>query len=521
MKLFRPKIFMVLCISVFGFSLCTAQVKDASITVGKGAAVIKKTDVVVIGAGAAGSAAAMAAAEKGAGVIILEKQAAVGGTGNFAEGFFAADSSMQLRQGILVTPDMAFKNIMDYSHWKANPYVVRAFVDRSADTFEWIKAKGVEFEFVGPGIPGGPMTWHVVKGPKTGRGRSVITAFFNKLKKMENVEILMKTSGKTLITDNGKVTGVMAEDSAGNIIRIDAASVVIATGGYANNKKMLREFIGDVDLSFAAPAGKDGDGLNMAWSAGAGKEGLGVLHGHRPGVAGASIGNHAGAAANQPYLWVDRNGDRFTNEANTIMWPHAGNALVKAGNLMFTVYDEVTRNHLIKEGNDVAIGDFIPVRTPLVNLDADFEKLAQKDIPLAFKADTLDALAKLMSVDVDRLRSTVAEYNQFSANRKDRLFNKESAFLHPIKTPPFYALKSVSQALGTLGGIKIDGKMRAVTQDGTVIPGLYAAGDDAGGLYGDTYDLNIAGETFGFGLNSGRIAGENAAKNAQSAIDGA
>lgn len=63
--------------------------------------------------------------------------------------------------------------------------------------------------------------------------------------------------------------------------------------------------------------------------------------------------------------------------------------------------------------------------------------------------------------------------------------------------------------------------MRAVTQDGTVIPGLYAAGDDAGGLYGDTYDLNIAGETFGFGLNSGRIAGENAAKNAQSAIDGA
>lgn len=168
-------------------------------------------------------------------------------------------------------------------------------------------------------------------------------------------------------------------------------------------------------------------------------------------MAGASIGNHAGAAANQPYLWVDRNGDRFTNEANTIMWPHAGNALVKAGNLMFTVYDEVTRNHLIKEGNDVAIGDFIPVRTPLVNLDADFEKLAQKDIPLAFKADTLDALAKLMSVDVDRLRSTVAEYNQFSANRKDRLFNKESAFLHPIKTPPFYALKSVSQALGTLG----------------------------------------------------------------------
>lgn len=507
MRLFIRNMLMIFCIAVSGVSVCDA---DDNTT-----AIVKKTDVVIIGAGAAGSAAAMAAAETGVKVIILEKQATVGGTGNFAEGFFAADSSMQLRQGILVTPDMAFKSIMDYSHWKANPYVVRAFVDRSADTFEWIKAKGVEFEFVGPGLPGGPMTWHVVKGPKSGRGRSVITAFFNQLKEMANVEILMKTAGKTLIGDNGNVVGVMAEDSEGHIIRIESRAVVIATGGYANNKQMLRQFIGDFELNFAAPTGKDGDGLNMAWSVGAGTEGLGVLHGHRPGVAGASIGNHAGAAANQPYLWVDRHGQRFTNEANTIMWPHAGNALVKAGGVMFTVYDDDTRNHLIQEGNDVAIGDFIPVRTPLVNLDADFEKLAHKEVPVAFKADSLDELATLMAVAPDTLKGTVAEYNALCTNREDNLFNKDSPFLHPIKTPPFYALKSVSQALGTLGGIKIDGGMRVVTQDGDVIPGLYAAGDDAGGLYGDTYDLTIAGETFGFGLNSGRIAGEHAAQFAK------
>lgn len=508
MILRRQNIFMMLCISIFGVSICHAQNKNVE--------AIKKTDVVIIGAGAAGTAAAMAAAEKDVKVIILEKQAMVGGTGNFAEGFFAANSSMQLRQGILVTPDMAFKQIMDYSHWKANPYVVRSFVDRSADTFEWIKSKGVEFEFIGPGVPGGAMTWHVVKGPRNGRGRSVITAFFNKLKEMKNVEILMKTSGKKLIVDNGKVTGVIAEDSEGNAIHIDAGAVVIATGGYANNKQMLQEYIGDFDLTFAIPVGKDGDGLNMAWVVGAGKEGLGVLHGHRPGIAGVSIGNHAGVAANQPYLWIDRNGDRFTNEDNTIMWPHAGNALVKAGGVMFTIYDNATRNHLVKEGNDVAIGDFIPVATPLVNLDADFDTLASKDMPVAFKANTLDELAKLIAVDPARLKSTITEYNKFSDNRKDPVFNKASEYLRPIETPPFYALKSVSQALGTLGGIKIDGGMRVVNQNGAVISGLYAAGDDAGGLYGDTYDLNIAGETFGFGLNSGRIAGENAAENVKS-----
>ncbi|NDL62081.1 FAD-dependent oxidoreductase [Acerihabitans arboris] len=515
MILLIQKILILLCISLTGVVTCAAQDQTAAVNTMNSALVTKKTDVVIIGAGAAGTAAAMAAAEKGVNVVILEKQATVGGTGNFAEGFFAANSSMQLHQGILVTPDMAFKTIMDYSHWKANPYVARAFVDRSADTFEWVKSKGVEFEFIGPGVPGGAMTWHVVKGPRNGRGRSVITAFFNKFKEMKNVEILMKTAGKTLITDNGAVTGVMAENSQGNPVRIEAKAVVIATGGYANNKEMLKKYIGIADLTFAAPAGKDGDGLAMAWSAGAGKEGLGVLHGHRPGVRGASIGNHAGVAAIQPYLWVDGNGNRFTNEDNTIMWPHAGNALVKAGGVMFTLYDDATRNHLIKDGNEVAIGDFIPVNTPLINLDADFEKLAQKDVPVAFKANTLDDLAKLMAVDPERLKNTVAEYNTFSDNKEDTVFNKESRYLRPIKTPPFYALKSVSQALGTLGGIKIDGKMRVVTQDGTIIPGLYAAGDDAGGLYGDTYDLNMAGETFGFGLNSGRIAGENAASNAK------
>lgn len=497
---------LLYCIA--SITLCQAEGLDK--TTPAQPARVEKADVVIIGAGAAGTAAAMAAGEKGAKVIVLEKSSRVGGAGNFAEGIFAANSRLQKRQGILVTPDMAFNAIMDYSHWKANPYVARAFVDKSADTIDWVMAKGVDIDYIGPGVPGGWLTWHVIKGPSSGRGRTVITKFHDRLKEMNNVTILMKTAGKSLVMNQGVVAGVNAVDSDGQAVRIDAKSVIVATGGFSNNRKMLDEFIGIKDLYAVAGSGKDGDGLNMAWAVGAGKEGLGTLHGHRPGVPETTLENHAVMAAGQPYLWVDQQGRRFTNEANIIMWPHAGNALVKAGGVMYTLYDEATRHHLINDGIEVGLGDFIPTGTRMTKLDADFTSLAQRPQPWAFKANSLAELAKLIGVDPQVLQETATRYNAAADAKKDTLFTKTADYLLPLKTPPFYAIKSISQTLGTLGGIKIDGDMRVVTADSQVISGLYAAGDDAGGMYGDTYDLNVAGGTFGFALNSGRIAGENA-----------
>lgn len=471
---------------------------------------VEKADVVILGAGAAGTAAAMAAGEKGAKVIVLEKTNRVGGAGNFAEGIFAADSRLQKRQGIKVTPDMAFNAIMEYSHWKANPYIARAFVDKSADTLDWVMSKGVEIDYIGPGVPGGWMTWHVIKGPSSGRGRVLITKFHERLHEMNNVTIMMKTAGKSLIAEQGVVTGVDAVDSDGKPLRIEAKAVIIATGGFSNNRKMLDQFIGVKDLYTVAGPGKDGDGLNMAWAAGAGKSGLGTLHGHRPGVPDTSLENHAVMAAGQPYLWVDRQGNRFTNEENIIMWPHAGNALVQAGGVMYTLYDEDTRRHLINDGIEVGLGDFIPTGTKMTKLDADFAALAQRPQPWAYKANSLAELAKQIGADPQVLQQTVQRYNDAAAHKKDTLFTKNPDYLLPLNTAPFYAIKSISQMLGTLGGIRIDGDMRVVTADDRIISGLYAAGDDAGGMYGDTYDLNVAGGTFGFAINSGRMAGENA-----------
>ena len=94
--------------------------------------------------------------------------------------------------------------------------------------------------------------------------------------------------------------------------------------------------------------------------------------------------------------------------------------------------------------------------------------------------------------------------------RHDAEFAKDPAYLREVKTGPFYAIKSVASSLGTLGGIKANERFEVVTQDETPIRGLYAAGNDVGGMYGDSYDLLMAGSTVGFAVNSARIAVESA-----------
>ena len=103
-----------------------------------------KTELVVIGGGGAGLAAAVAAAEKGASkVIVLEKRDAPGGNTAMAMGPFAAESPAQKRTAIEFQPGCIFKIAMNWAHWKTNPRIVRAFIDKSGDTIRWLEDKGI------------------------------------------------------------------------------------------------------------------------------------------------------------------------------------------------------------------------------------------------------------------------------------------------------------------------------------------------------------------------------------------
>jgi fumarate reductase flavoprotein subunit len=110
------------------------------------------------------------------------------------------------------------------------------------------------------------------------------------------------------------------------------------------------------------------------------------------------------------------------------------------------------------------------------------------------------------------LKATVDEYNEYCERGFDPIFNKSHKLLRPIKTPKFYAGKQLPGAYGSLGGIKINHKTEVLDKDWKKIPGLYAVGTDTCSIYGDTYVFVLPGNTMGFAVNSGRIAGENAAE---------
>ena len=214
----------------------TAAAVAAVMAPGFAADVAYDADIVVIGAGGAGTAAAWAAAEKGLKVVTLEKQAMPGGTCKFSEGIFAVESSMQRNWNYGLTRDEAFQKIMNYGHWRGNAKMVRAFVNKSADTIDWMIANGVKFEKLFSNYPNGLYTWHIYEG----RGAGWINLFMKKYKDAGQT-LLTNTWGESLITDkSGRVIGVKATNKAGDKITVNAKATVIATGGFFANKE-LRE----------------------------------------------------------------------------------------------------------------------------------------------------------------------------------------------------------------------------------------------------------------------------------------
>lgn len=470
------------------------------------AAINMETDLVIIGGGASGLAAGVQATELGADVIVLEKQAKAGGTGNYAEGLFASESSLQHKQGIIVTNEFAFQTIMDYSHWKANAPLVSAFVNKSGPTIDWLMDQGVKFKYIGPGGPGGVLTWHVIDG----YSKAMMKIFVNKIEERGS-KILLNTPGEELIYENGKVVGVKATNKEGEEINIRAKSVVISTGGYANNKEMMKKYSPYPDLIPIGQIGKDGDGIKMAWGVGADEEGIAVMQSYRPGLKGFHPASHLVAAAVQPYLWVNQDGYRYTDESRVILWPYAGNALEREGGTAFSIYDDNTRKKFIEEGVHLQLGNWVHAGDKLTELDKEFNKELKRGKGNVFKADTIEELAEMMGIDPKVLTETVDKNNYHASIREDEEYYKVKTYLREVKQPPFYATKMNPRFLGTLGGVKINEHTQAIAKDSNQpIPGLYVTGNDAGGMYGDSYDLLLGGGTLGFAVNSGRIAAEHA-----------
>lgn len=473
-------------------------------------------DVLVIGGGGAGLAGAVAAAERKCGtVIVLEKRATVGGNSATGGGPFAVGSPVQRRQGIETSADDYFETAMEWSNWRTNPRIVRAFIAKSGDTIRWLEDKGLEFL----PITGRP-TYHV----PAGQGR-LMMALLRRCCEDLGVRILPRTRATRLTTSRGgAVTGAIAEQKDKTLV-IEARAVIVATGGYGSNPELLKKYCRSYrDGMEYHGVPNNGDGFLMAIDIGADVENLGTMLLEGP-VVPTSIrlpirkNEHESlrvplvSFAWEPYLlWVNKEGRRFVTEETRAF--HGGNAIARQpGNLCFIMFDDAVRRSIETRGflRGRPLKDISPEeqRGPLPGLRQALESEATKGrLKIAHE---LVEIANWIGADCSTIEETVMSYNYYCDHNYDPEFCKSRHNLIPVREAPFYCIKCTSAFLDTIGGIKINERMEVIDTKNGVIPGLFAAGVVTGGWEAETYCFPLLGSARGFALNSGRIAGENAA----------
>ncbi len=485
-----------------------------------------ESDVVVVAAGLSGLAAIVQAAENGLSVIGVEKSNTTGGAANMGMGPFAVGTKYQRMQAYDLTPGEAFRQHMNFVHWNADARLVRDYYFRSADTIEWLEDMGVEFFPPSLTYPvsermrayASPFpTGHCVK--PEGGGMPGPRCASTMIKRMTEhadelgAQILLNTAVTSIIMEDGKAVGVMAVEQSGEEIEIRAKAVVIATGGAGDNPEMIKEYMGyewGKDLfSFRIP-GVCGDGIRMAWEAGAGHTPLTMelMYQCPDNMSVFSLDG----AFRAPDLWVNIEGERFMEESTCINSTYTGNAIKRQpGSCGISILDSALVRKYSRRGP--AFVDHVHGFHCFDNFEADVDAAIERGYEYVYKADTLEELAEKAGIDKKRFLATVEEYNDMCDDNCDSYFEKESRYLTPIRKGPFYALKFYIGAYGTLGGISINHRTEVLDADHHVIPGLYAVGTDTCTIFGDTYPFTLGGNTMGYCLNTGRIAADTISDN--------
>lgn len=493
-----------------------------------------EADVVVIAAGASGITAAVAAAEKGASVIVFEKGSTTGGAANMGMGFFAVESKYQKAQMIDLSVDEAFRAFMDYNHWQVDALLVRKYFEQSAGTIDWIEGMGVEFLGAFKYFPKSFQTWHVVKAgggnsPSERSASNIYKALTDRAREL-GVKIKFQTAVKTIRTDpeTHRVLGVSAIDSQGHEIECGCDALIVCTGGFGDNPRMIKEYTGfewGKDLfSFRIP-GNVGDGLTMMWEAGGGHSPITMEMTYcSPGL--TDIFKTLSETMRQPNLMVNLEGKRFMNEEVMQNTTFTGNAIARqVERKAFTIIsDEILADY---KGKGL---DFITIHHNIKNIEkwdeeldryfsgakaeasglSDLHSNEEGEEEALFVADSLEDLCRRTGIDPKGLESTLALYNSCAGGR-DRLFNKHPKYMRAVEGKKLYAAVHRPCGYGTLGGIKINDNLQVLDSEGRVIPGLYSAGTDACTIFGDSYCFIMPGNTMGWAINSGRMAGYNAA----------
>ena len=491
------------------------------------------TDIVIVGAGGAGMTAALTAAEKGANVIILESQAAVGGNSVRATGGMnAADSPAQDENefgesaGVEKTLKTARTTYADnvtitklaeevekqWADYQANPVgyfdsdelmeldtmiggkginnpeLVEELADESADGVEWLKKYGIDLTSVGSF--GGASVKRIhrpvnAEGKTIAVGSYMIPLLEKACEENDKISIQLETTATTILTDeNGKAVGVKAVGATGNEVTVNAKAVILATGGFGANLDMVAELVPALKgFMTTNAAGAQGQGIEMAQALGAATVDMNQIQIH-PTVQFDTAALITEGLRGDGAVLINADGKRFIDEVGTRDVVSAAE-IAQPGSYSYLVVDQAMLDKSSVIAGYVKRG-------------------------FVFQGNTYEELAEALGVDAATFAETMNTWNTYVEAKNDPDFGRTS-FAQPLNTAPYYAIKVTAGVHHTMGGLVINTDTEVLKDDGTAIAGLYAAGEVTGGVHGAN---RLGGNAVADFVVFGRIAGEEAAEYA-------
>lgn len=489
-------------------------------------------ELLIVGSGTAGHFAAMSAVQSGAHPLVIDKAEVGLGIRNQMG---AIDTQLMRSAGVHIDRNEIADDLSRYSNYWNDPKLIHLWYDKSGEIFDFYndlcregglrphlmyfatnennRLKGfIECNEVIPG-EGEPDPAAVVEAYVEGNGGA----------------FRYNTSLVELVQDEaGKVLGIYATNADGDYIRINAEKgVIVATGGYAHNREMMRTLQPQAAKVYAgerAPITNQGDGIKACLWAGAAKDDKTACMLFERAALPLGTTDLQQALENnthkvfwmgsQPFLTVDLNGERFCNESGC--YDQRLHAIAGKGGVMIELIDSNYHHHNMCYDTD---GCSRSVPMPLWDGEEMYMKTDttarrgqfMDDNPEYFaKADTWEELAEQLGVPAEKLVATVERYNELCERGYDEDFGKEPYRMVAYTQPPFYGGYISGLILCTFDGIVTNTKMQALREDGSVIEGLYCAGNDQGRYFCDTYPNLTAGAAGGktatFGWLAAKVA---------------
>ena len=451
-------------------------------------------DAIVLGAGPAGLITAITAHDAGAKVVVLEKCDRPNGNAIFALGSICGwGTRHQAEQGIKDTAEDFYKAMMVPSNWRADPALTRTYTNDIPSGLDWLEENiGIEFGKVKKAPY--PREWRInpILGKGITGGSQMVQMLVAAAKKRGVVFLWQHRADKLITDDHERVIGVEAVAPDGRKKFFTKGGVTIATGGFSANPEMVDKYIGGWASRLAIRGSLSTTGANISLALPLNAKFVNMDQFHAgPIIAETHV--NPNEVLNSGYgIIVDLRGKRFVDEVNTYVIKAKACAQNTIENKAWAIVDADCK----------VIG----------NMTHRFELLNTK----YYKADSIEALAKDINIDPAVLKKDVDDYNNALKNGTLKQMNPPCSYRqpHPIAKAPFFAIPYEGGMTATFGGPLINTKAEVQTLEGHSIPGLYAAGNAAGGLFFRDY---IGGAQLGGATVFGRIAGREMAARAKAA----